>query len=220
MSRESKRSPWVRRGIVIALCVGLVGAMVMSTTVTTAEQGAKVASGLNPAKDFNAAEFAATLFPSIVAELPGKAVDIAVLAPAVAENEAAAGAEYGQDLGAGSFAVPVKVEGTVLSVDDKFMTLTVSGLAEDQTVVVPLSSALNGGPIRDALGNVQFGDVPDQIAYQSLAQELKALVKTQVLDPADPASLTGKDVVVYGAWKNGGPKSTFIIQPVKIEAAA
>ena len=220
MSRESKRSPWIRRGIIAAAIMGLIVAMAASTTVTTAEEGAKVASGLNPDKSFDAADFAATLFPQIVAELPGKAVDLAVLAPEVAVNEAAAGEKYGQDLGAGSYAVPVKVAATVLTVDEKFMTLTVDGMSEADTVVVPLGAALNGGPVRDALGNVRFGDVPDQIAFQSVAQELKALMKTQVLDTADPASLTGKDITVYGAWKNGGPENTYIIQPVKIEAAS
>ena len=116
--------------------------------------------------------------------------------------------------------MPVKVVGSVASVDDKFITITVDGMPADTTVVVPISTVLNGGPIRDALGNVQFGDVPDQIAFQSVAQEIKALVKSQVLEPTNPTSLTGKTVTVYGAWKSGGPKSTFIVQPTSIEAGS
>ena len=219
MSRKTRRSPWVRRSIVIGGVVALLVAMGLSTTITTAEEGAAVAAGLNPAKNFSAADFAADVFPTIQADLPATSVDVVVLAPAVAEDLAAAGTEYGQDLGAGSYAVPVKAVGTVESVDDKFVTLSIEGMDPDKPVVIPLGSALNGGPIRDALGNVQFGDVPDQIAFQSVAQEIKALVKTQVLDPVDPASLQGKTITVYGAWKSGGPKSTFVIQPVAIEVA-
>ena len=48
--------------------------MALSTTLKTAEEGAKVASGLNPAKGFVAADFAAEVFPKIQAELPAKAV--------------------------------------------------------------------------------------------------------------------------------------------------
>ncbi len=210
----------MKRGIVIALGVALVVAMGLSTTVKTAEEGAAVASGLNPAKNFSAAEFAAKIFPEIQSALPAKAVDIAILAPEVATDVAAAGTKYGQDLGAGSYAVPVKVAGTVASVDDKFITITVDGMPAGTTVVVPVGTVLNGGPIRDALGNVQFGDVPDQIAFQSVAQEIKALVKTQVLEPANPSSLNGKAITVYGAWKSGGPKATFIVQPTSIEAGS
>jgi predicted lipoprotein len=205
---------------VIVLGLALLVAMGLSTTVKTAEEGAKVASGLDPAKGFSAADFAAKIFPEIQSALPGKAVDIAILAPEVAVDVAAAGKKYGQDLGAGSYAVPVKAVGTVASVDDKFITITVDGMPEGTSVVVPIGTVLNGGPIRDALGNVRFGDVPDQIAFQSVAQEIKALIKTKVLDPANPASLNGKTVTVFGAWKSGGPKTTFIIQPTAIEAGS
>jgi predicted lipoprotein len=220
VSRESKRSPWVRRGVVAVVIIGLLVAMGLSTTVTTAEKGAAVASGLDPAKDFNPADFAAKTFATVQAELPAKAVEIAVLAPAVAANLAEAGTKYGQDLGAGSYAVPVKATGSVTNVDKNFITLQVDGMPADVGVAIPVGTAMNGGPIRDALGNVKFGDVPDQIAYQTVAQDIKKLVATQIVGPINPTSLQGKTITVYGAWKSGGPKSTFIIQPVQIEVGS
>jgi predicted lipoprotein len=220
VSRESKRSPWLRRGIIAAAIIALLVAIGLSTHVTTAEQGAAVASGLDPDKSFNPADFAAKTFATVQADLPGKAVEIAVLAPEVAADLAAAGTKYGQDLGAGSYAVPVKATGTVSAVDKNFITLQVDGMPADVGVAIPVGTALNGGPIRDALGIVKFGDVPDQIAYQTVAQNIKKLVAAQVVEPANPASLQGKTITVYGAWKSGGPKSTFVIQPVQIEAAA
>lgn len=210
---------WVGKVIFIGILVLVFGAIVVSTQYRSAEEGAAIASGLNPDKNFDPAAKAAELFPTIVAELPGKATDLTVLAPAVTDDLPGAGAQYGQDLGAGSYAFPVKVTGTVESADDKFMVLKVEGMGADQTVVVPTGPALNGGPVRDALGIIEFGDVPGQIEYQTLAQELKKLMIADVLKPADPASLAGTTITVYGAYKSGGPKDTWIIQPVKIEAA-
>jgi predicted lipoprotein len=220
VSRETPRSPWIKRGIIIVLGVALLVAMGLSTTVKTAEEGAAVAQGLNPDKSFSPADFAAKIFPEIQAALPAKAVELAVLAPEIQADLATAGKKYGQDLGAGSYAVPVKFTGSVSGVDENFVTVTVDGMPAGQKVYLPLGPALNGGPIRDALGNVKFGDVPDQIAYQSVAQEIKKLVKAGILDPAKPASLTGKTITVNGAWKSGGPKDTWIIQPVSISVAS
>lgn len=220
MSRSGQRSPWIARGIGIGIGVVVALAIGVTTTYTTAEEGAAIASGLNPNKDFSPAVAAAELFPQIRADLPLKAVDLTIFAPEAEADVAAASGKYGQDLGAGSFAVPLVVAGTVESVDDKFMTLTVEGLEGDRDVVVPVGSTLSGGPVRDALGIITFGDVPDQIAFQSLAQEIKALMQTEVVDPADPASLTGKQVKVYGAWASTTPDSMWLIQPVVIEAAS
>jgi predicted lipoprotein len=203
---------------VIALGVVLLIAMALSTTVKTATEGAAVAAGLDPDKSFSAAEFAATTFAAVQKDLPAKATDLPTIAPEVIADLATAGKKYGQDLGAGSYAIPVKLNGKVTAVDENFVTLEVAGMPAGQTVYIPLGPALNGGPIRDALGNVKFGDVPDQIAYQSVAQEIKKLVKADVLDPAKPATLNGKTIEVYGAWKSGGQKDTWIIQPVSIAA--
>ena len=85
---------------------------------------------------------------------------------------------------------------------------------------IPLGSALSGTPVRDALGIISFGDVPDQIAFQSVSQELKALMKSKVVEPANPGSLKGKTVTVYGAWASESPKTSFVVQPVQIEAGS
>lgn len=220
MSRSGQRSPWVARGIGIGIGVVVALAIGVTTTYTTADEGAAIASGLNPNKDFNPAVVASELFPQIKADLPLNAVDLPIFADESDADLVAAGGKYGQDLGAGSFAVPVVATGTVESVDDKFMNLTVEGIDAERPVVIPIGAALNGGPVRDALGIISFGDVPDQIAFQTLAQEIKALMKAEALDPVDPASLTGKEIKVYGAWASTSPDSMWLIQPVVIEVAS
>ncbi len=214
---DDRGAAWVGRVVFIAILVAVFGAIALSTQYRSAEEGAAIASGLNPDKSFDPAAKAAELFPTIVADLPGKAVDLTVLAPAVDADLKAAGEQYGQDLGAGSFAFPVKVVGTVESADKKFATLKVDGVPG--SVEVPTGPALNGGPVRDALGIIGFGDVPGQIEFQTLAQEIKKIMIDQVVTPADFPSLEGKTVTVYGAYKSGGPADTWIIQPVVVEVA-
>lgn len=211
---------WVGKTVFVAVLVLLFGAIAVSTQYRTAAEGAAIASGLNPDKNFDPAATAAELFAIIQTDLPPKANQLTQVAPEIMDNLGAAGAAYGQDLGADSYAFPVAFTGTVDAVDDKFMTFTVDGMPAGQSVVVPLGAALNGGPVRDALGIIQFGDVPDQIAFQSLAQEVKKIMIDQVVTPANASSLQGKTVTVYGAYKSGGPAGTWIIQPVKIEVTS
>ena len=217
--RSDRGSSWVGKVVGIALALLLLGGVLLSSQYRSAAEGAAIASGLNPDQAFDPAAKAAELFTTIQAELPNKATDLVVLAPEVGKDLTAAGAQYGQDLGAGSYAFPVKVVGTVSKVDDRFLTLTVDGMGPDQKVVVPLAQAVNGGAVRDALGIIKFGDVPDQIAYQSVAAEMGKILKEQVIAPANVSSLADKSVTVYGAWQNGGPSGTWLIQPVQIEAA-
>jgi len=214
---QTQKRRWVKPVVVTALAVGLVVGVGATTTVITSEQGAQTAAGLRPSKTFDPAEKAAELFPIIVTNIPGETIDIVQLHQGVQQDEAAFGAEFGQDLGAGSFVVPVRIEGRVSDVDDSFIYLEVEGLDGEEQAVIPIAAALNGGPVRDALGIIQFGDVPDQIAFQTLAQEIKNLMQAQVIDPLDTSSLVGKDIVVIGAWKNGLMTSQYIVQPVIIE---
>lgn len=210
---------WAKPVAIAVVSVGFVIAVLASTTIVTVDDdgSSATAAGLQQNKDFDPAATASELFPQIVEGIPGAAVDIVELHDGVQADEAAFGAEFGQDLGAGSFVVPVRIEGTVEEVDDAFIYFQVDGIDGENQAVVPIAGALNGGPVRDSLGLISFGDVPDQIAFQTLAQEIKALMQAEAVDPVDPASLVGKDVVVLGAWKNGLPTPQYIVQPVTIE---
>jgi len=212
---------WAKPVSIAVVCVGFAIAVLASTTIVTVDDdgNSATAAGLQQNKDFDPAETAGELFPQIVEGIPGAAVDIVELHEGVQADEAAFGAEFGQDLGAGSFVVPVRIEGTVAEVDDAFIYFEVDGIDGENQAVVPIAGALNGGPVRDSLGLISFGDVPDQIAFQTLAQEIKALMQAEAVEPIDPASLVGKEVVVLGAWKNGLPTPQYIVQPVTIEAS-
>ncbi|MEU9884569.1 DUF2291 family protein [Sphaerisporangium sp. NPDC051011] len=196
---------------VVALAA-LVVAAAFDTKVLSPQQVAD----LNP-PPFIAESYAADKFPKVTAMIKQKATDLAVLAPAVESDQGAAGRQYGQDLGTGNFAFPVKATGTVEEVADNFVLLAVRDVPKDTVVRVAVGASVSGTPVRDATGTIKFGDFTDQTDYQSVANQFKLQIQQAVLAKLDTSSLKGKRVTVYGAWSTGGPAKSFLIQPVDIE---
>lgn len=210
MPRPSLRSPSARRAVLSVAGGAVLLAAVASTTFVDADD--PLATGQAA---FSAEEYVAQEFPGIVEAISGDATDLTVLAAALADDPDAAGTQYGVDLGAGQFAYRVSAAGEVVDVDDDFVYLDVDGL----DVRIPLGTALTGTPVRDATGTIRFGDFTDQNEYQSVANQLKLKIQSEVIAPADPPSLAGRQVTVAGAWSTGGPPDLFIVQPVAIEVA-
>ena len=102
----------VKRLVLVAALVVLVLAMVLNTKFLTPSE----ATALKPAA-FNAKTYVQKNFPKITETLTSKATDVVVLVPAITKDEAAAGKQYGVDVGSGKFAFPVKATGTVTEVD-------------------------------------------------------------------------------------------------------
>jgi predicted lipoprotein len=196
----------------IGALVVLVIAMLADTKYLSPDEAAAV----NPAK-FDAASFVKEEFAKIADGITAKATDITVLAPAIEDDVAAAGKKYGTDLGSGKFAFPATATGTVEDVDANFIVLKVAKMPSGDTVRIPVGAALSGTPVRDATGELTFGDFPSQTDYQEVANQLKLTMQSKVLKPADPASLDGKQVTVVGGYASGGPPNSFIIQPVSLE---
>lgn len=209
VSRVKRRSLVLAAGLVVLLV-----AMVVSTRFVTPQE----AQALRP-RVFEASSYVAENFPKITQTLQEKGTDLGTLAPAVVADPAAAGKEYGVDVGSGKFAFPVKVTGTVATVDNGFLELTVAGVPADVTVRVPVANAVSGTPIRDATGFMTFSDFPGQTDFQNVANEIKVKVLADVVGTLDPASLKGKQVIVVGAYSTGGPKSSFLVQPVSVQVA-
>lgn len=209
MSAPSR--PARQLGVAAAGAAALV-AMVLDTTFVSPDE----AAAARPAV-FSAEEFVDESFPDVVTSLTQMATDITELAPAVAADPAAAGKEYGTDVGSGKFAYAVTATGTVTEVDADFAVLQVPGLPPEVTVRIPLGAAVSGTPVRDAPGTITFSDFVGQTDFQSVANQLKIKIQSDVLSTIEPTSLAGQEVTVVGAWATGGPPSSFIIQPVSIE---
>jgi predicted lipoprotein len=209
--RSRKQVKWAIAAVVAA---ALVAAMLLNTKFISATADASGQPGT-----FSATSYADKKWPDLVDGIDSKAVDITQLAPAADADVAAAGKQYGQDLGAGSYAFPVKATGTVSAVDANFITLSVPGMPTGDVVRIPVGLALNGAPIRDATGTIKYGDFTDQTEYQDVANALKDMSLNRVIAKADPGSLNGKKITVVGATGTGGPPNAYSINPVKIEAS-
>ena len=149
--RTPPRESLTKFVIVLGLLLVVAVAMVSNTKFLNPNQ----ATAFNP-KAFSAEEYAAKAFPSVATTITKRAVELTVLAPGVAQDLTSAGAKYGVNLGAGSFAFAVKMTGTVESLDADFVTFKVSGLAAQDLVYIPLGLAVSGNPIRDAPGIIKI----------------------------------------------------------------
>jgi predicted lipoprotein len=207
--RSHKQAKW---SVVAVVAAALIAGMVLNTKFVSSTASASGQPGA-----FSPTSYAAKKWPELVQRISDKAVDLTVLAPVADGDPTAAGKQYGQDLGAGSFAFPVKATGTVSAADANFITLSVPGMPEGDVVRIPVGLALNGAPIRDATGTIKYGDFSDQTDYQDVANALKDISAKQVIAKANPNSLNGKQITVIGATATGGPPKAYSINPVKIE---
>ncbi len=199
--------------VVATVCVLLVIGILAGTKF----KGVGESSG---PKAFNPTTYAQQKWTKLVEQINVKATDVATLAAAVDADLAAAGKKYGQNLGADSYAFPVKATGVVAAVDANFITLTVAKMPARDVVRIPMGPALNGAAIRDATGLIQFGDFTDQTDYQTVADALRVLSQKDVVGKISPPLLKGKTITVVGAFASGGPPNAYSISPVKIEVAS
>ena len=94
--------------------------------------------------------------------------------------------------------------------------LEVEGLPEDLTVRVQTGPAINGTDLRDAPGDIAFGDFTNQIEYQDAGSGINRAMAAEVLEPVDTANLTGQQVTVTGVFRLINPRN-WLITPVAME---
>lgn len=193
--------------------VALFAAMAWDTTFLGADDDAAL-----QAPSFSPSAFVEEQFPATVDVIAETATPLTDLAPAFADDPDGTGAEHGVDQGMGRYVFAVRVDGVVTEVDDRFIVIENDELA-DADIRIPLTTALNGAPIRDVTGQMSFGDFANQTEYQSVANEFKRIVQEEVLGSIELDGLVGRTIDVMGAWLTGGPPDTYIIQPVAVEVA-
>ena len=197
-----------RRGLIlgaVALCV--VAAMALDTTVVTigSDEDTRVAG-------FSPDAYGAEQFPRIREDITTRAVDAATLAAALAEDEAAAAAQYGT--GGAMPVLPVRLSGTVGEGKGGIYDVAVEGV-EDVRIRVQTGPAINGTDLRDAPGDIAFGEFKNQIEYQDAGAGINRAMKAEVLEGLDTSDLTGKQMTVTGAFKLINPKM-WLITPVEV----
>ena len=219
---RTRRNPSRVRLVGLVLLVALVVAMALNTKFLTPAEVAAIAP-----KPFDPAQTAAELYAKAQEELPDRAQPLDEVVPAVQSDVRAAAEKYEATRPAeGSYVFPVEATGTVAEATDASLRLEVDGVPRQTPVLVPLSTAVNGTVIRDAMG-FKFADAPGQTDYQYVGDELKKLMLEEVDGSvADPQSLKGKKVTVIGAVNVQGagtavPEAKPVnVQPLSIEVGS
>ncbi|SES36089.1 Predicted lipoprotein [Tranquillimonas rosea] len=199
------------KGTLIASAAAVVLVVAMALDTTVVEIGSEQAS---QDQGFNAESFGEERFPEIQAGIRDRAVPAEQLAAAIAEDKAAAGEEYGTPGGIGPI-MPVTFTGTAQDAKSGVYTFDVPNVPEELTIRVQTGPAINGTDLRDAPGDIEFGQFRNQIEYQNAGAALNTEMKEQVLADIDTANLSGKSVTVTGVFKLINPNN-WLITPVEM----
>jgi predicted lipoprotein len=206
-----KAPPSSRRGLMVSagVAVALLVAIGLDTTIVPIGSDADVRQQAFAPDTWGEAEF-----PRVQAFVLEKAVDALVLAPAVMADKVAAGKQYGTPASTGSIMM-VRLMGVVGTGKAGLYTLAVDGMPPEIKVRLQSGPAINGTDLRDAQGDIAFGEFKNQIEFQDAGSGLNRAMKKAVLDGIDAANLTGRTVEVVGAFRLVNPKN-WMITPVQV----
>ncbi|SIS77663.1 DUF2291 family protein [Paracoccus saliphilus] len=201
-----------RRGLIVSLAFAAAVAVGIVVDTTVVQIGSEADARQQA---FSPDSYGEGEFPRIQAFVQENAVDAATLAPAVLADKNAAAEEYGTPASTGAI-LPVTVTGVVGEGKSGVYTLTAEGVSEEITVRVQTGPAINGTELRDAPGDIAFGQFKNQIEYQDAGSAINRAMKAAVLDGIDTAGLSGKTITVTGAFRLINPKN-WMITPVALE---
>lgn len=200
-----------RRRIIVALGLGAVvlAAIALDTTVVRigSERDARQQA-------FSSDRYGEEQFPRIQAFILERAADAAMLGNAVLADKAAAAKTYGTASSTGAI-MPVKLVGVVGEGKSGVYEVSVQGAPADIRIRVQSGPAINGTDLRDAPGDIVFGNFKNQIEYQDAGSGINRAMKAAVLDPINTADLSGKTIEVVGAFRLINPKN-WLITPVQV----
>lgn len=166
-------------------------------------------------QEFDPETFGAETFPTVQENAIERAVDAEELAAALIADPAAAAEEYAVESSGGPV-YTVKLTGVFGEAQSNAYDVIAEGVPENITVRVQTGPAINGTALRDATGDVPYGDFTNQIEYQDAATALNEEMKATVLADIDTANLTGKTVTLTGAFTSVNPEM-WLITPVEMD---
>lgn len=189
----------------------LLALMALDTTVVRiGSEEATRQAGFDP--DIYGAE----QFPLIRDSVTTRAVEAPTLAEEVLADQAAAAEAYGVGDGFGPV-VPVTFTGTFGEGKSGIYPVTVEGVPDEIAVRVQTGPAINGTDLRDATGDIQFGQFTNQIEYQNAGAAINDAMKAEVLSGAETDALQGKTATVTGVFKLINPEN-WLVTPVQMSA--
>lgn len=209
---RKKLSTGAKRGIWIGVIALVVLGVILGTKVVSNDD-----ASLQGAQEFDPATFGAENFPQIQEAIAERATDATTLAEAIAADPAAAAEEYAV-ASSGGPVYSVTFTGVVGEGQSGIYEVDVEGVPDDLLIRVQTGPAINGTELRDATGEITFGQFTNQIDYQNAAAALNEELKAQVLADVDTTALTGRTITVTGAFTLINPAS-WLVTPTEIEVS-
>ncbi|MDN5852774.1 MAG: DUF2291 family protein [Actinomycetia bacterium] len=203
---------------VVAFAALLV-AMALNTRFVTPDELASMGP-----EEFDAEQAAAGLYDDGLKALPDRATPLLELLPALQKDIAATAKKHDAARPSDTtYVFAVSGEAQIAGGQSTALELKVDGVPAATPVTLARGPAVNGTLLRDALG-FEFGDAPNQTAYQGVGNVLKARMQQQ-LNKALPGSPKGKTVRFLGLLSvtdTGAPLSPvkpISIQPVTVQVS-
>lgn len=171
--------------------------------------------------EFNAADSVTDLWAAAEANIEEKAVDIQEFLKEANGDLTSLADKYGKySMGtSGSISYAVKGTGVVEEVNQEkkagYMTIRLDGYDGPEVIKMQVGSIYKGSSTRDTLDIVDFGDYTNQEEWAAISKELHTMIDTNVIQPADPAQLTGKTIEFVGTFTENGNEE-LLITPVKL----
>ena len=214
MSSRTAAAPGQRtgfKGLVTGVAaLALVGVMAWDTKVVTIGSDEDVQADVFSAESFGAEEF-----PRVRSVIEDKAAEAPALAEAIEADKDAAVEQYGTPSGIAPV-MSVSFTGTVGEGKSGIFDVAVDGMPDDTRIRVQTGPAINGTDLRDAPGDIAFGQFTNQIEYQNAGAALNNEMKVEVLEGLDREALTGKTVTVTGVFRLINP-ANWLVTPVRFE---
>lgn len=209
VSARRPLSKGIKRGILAGVIVLLALFVVIGTKIVPIDDPLAQSNA-----EFDPATFGAERFGSVQDGVKERAVDAQTLAEAIAADPAAAAEEYAVQSSGGPV-YSVKITGVAGEAQSGIYPITAEGVPSDVLVRVQTGPAINGTELRDATGDIEFGQFKNQIEFQNAAAALNEELKKKVLADVDTAALAGKTITVTGAFTLINPKA-WLITPVEL----
>lgn len=204
LSTGAKRGIWVGAIVALLLVIGF---------------GTKVVAADDPilmgAEEFDAVTYGPENFGAVQAGIAERAVDAGTLAEAIAADPDAASSEYAVESSGGPV-FSVTFTGVVGEGQSGIYAVAVDGVPENVLIRMQTGPAINGTELRDATGEIAFGQFTNQIDYQDAASSLNDEMKVEVLADVDTANLQGQTVTVTGAFTLVNPEG-WLVTPSELE---
>lgn len=172
--------------------------------------------------EFSASDSVASLWEGAVEDITSRAVDLPTLLTEAQGDLASLVDKYGKySMGtSGSISYPVSGTGTVIEVNQEkkagYMTVQLDGYDGPEVIKIQIGSIYKGSSTRDTLNIISFGDYTNQTEWAEISQELHTSIDTNVIQPANPAELTGKTISFVGTFTVDG-NDELLITAVKLD---